>query len=126
MASLALGRMIQSQNMNNLGAEKQLPSSLDKGAKAQTPPGPEWQCRGAAVCATVQFNTVCALLFNHTETGTKSGGFYAEFPMLIHNIFHVNVCFYGSVSPNDSLHVHFHAECELHNDNRGVNVFSRA
>lgn len=42
-AFLALGRMIQSQNMNNLGAEKQLPCSIDKGAKAPTPPGPQWQ-----------------------------------------------------------------------------------
>lgn len=46
----ALGRMIQSQNMNNLGLEKQLPCSLDKGAEALTPPWPEWRHRAAAVC----------------------------------------------------------------------------
>lgn len=59
-ASLALGQMIQSQNMNNLGAEKQLPCSLDKGAKASAPPGPEWQ-RGAAavsVYAMIQYSSI--------------------------------------------------------------------
>lgn len=75
VASLALGRMIQSQNMNNLSAEKQLPCSLDKGAKASAPLGPEWQRGAVAVCSTIQFNTLCALLFNHTETGANSEGF---------------------------------------------------
>lgn len=91
MASLALGWMIQLQNMNNLGAEKQLPCSLDRGAKAVTPPGPEWQCYTAAVCATVHFNTVCAFLFNHAEIGANSGGSISVFHVKIQYIFQVNV-----------------------------------
>lgn len=62
--------------------------------QAPTPPGPERQCCTSAVCATVQFNTLCALLFNHKETQAKPGVFHVQCPVfqiIILDIFHVNV-----------------------------------
>lgn len=85
VSSLALGRMIQSENMNNPGAEKQLPCSLDKGAKAPPPPGPD---HGAVLWLSALWYDL--ILFVHHCLITQKQG--ANFRGLcgIHKVYCIN------------------------------------